>query len=342
MKFVVYGPLQRVGLLNDSDVIDVEGAYAKWAHEKKDERVPYAAASANAPASLGDFIECSDRALESTQESVEYLTKKAADQLGPRGETLVTPSASTVLHAPLAHRGIKICMAGANYADHLFDMMREQNPNVTMDEVKAQSRQRGISGFWKLAAFVVDPESDITYPAKTKYLDYEGEVSIIIGRRAKDARGDQLADHIWGYTLQNDWSARDQRDAALGGLAFASMKNWDGSSSIGPYISVGEIKDPQDVPFQTKVNGELRQDGNTRDMTFSFAEYLEYITRDMTFNPGDMISAGTCKGTAMDQTPRLEGGDFSNDKLFLKVGDVVEVSSPELGVLRNKIVAKQT
>ena len=75
-------------------------------------------------------------------------------------------------------------------------------------------------------------------------------------------------------------------------------------------------------------------------MTFSFAEYIEYATRDVTFGPGDMIAAGTCKGTAMDSTPRVDGGDFSSDKLFLKVGDVVEVSSPNVGVLRNRIVAK--
>jgi 2-keto-4-pentenoate hydratase/2-oxohepta-3-ene-1,7-dioic acid hydratase in catechol pathway len=75
-------------------------------------------------------------------------------------------------------------------------------------------------------------------------------------------------------------------------------------------------------------------------MTFTFAEYLEYITRDSTFKPGDMIAAGTCKGTAMDSTPRVEGGGFANDKLFLKPGDVVEVSSPHIGVLRNRIVEK--
>jgi 2-keto-4-pentenoate hydratase/2-oxohepta-3-ene-1,7-dioic acid hydratase in catechol pathway len=165
-------------------------------------------------------------------------------------------------------------------------------------------------------------------------------VTLVIGKRARDAKGSQLADHVWGYTLQNDWSARDQRDNVVGTLSFAGMKNWDGSSSIGPCIVVGEIRDPQDVPFQTTVNGQLRQTGNTRDMTFTFAEYLEYATRDTTFMPGDMIAAGTCKGTAMDSTPRVDGGGFANDKLFLRVGDVVEVSSPLIGVLRNRIVSK--
>jgi 2-keto-4-pentenoate hydratase/2-oxohepta-3-ene-1,7-dioic acid hydratase in catechol pathway len=209
-----------------------------------------------------------------------------------------------------------------------------------MEQVKERSRQRGIGGFWKLSALAADPEQDITYPAKTEWLDYEGEVAIVFGKRARDAKASDLANYIWGYTLQNDWSARDQRDNVVGTLSMNLMKNWDGCVSIGPVITVGEIKDPQDVAFQTKVNGEVRQNGNTRDMTFSFADYLEFVTRDITFNPGDMIAAGTCKGTAMDSTPRLEGGAFSSDKLFLRVGDMVEVSSPAIGVLRNRIVSK--
>jgi 2-keto-4-pentenoate hydratase/2-oxohepta-3-ene-1,7-dioic acid hydratase in catechol pathway len=84
----------------------------------------------------------------------------------------------------------------------------------------------------------------------------------------------------------------------------------------------------------------VRQQGNTKNMTFSFAEYLEHITRDITFRPGDMIAAGTCKGTAMDQTPRVQGGGFESDKLFLRPGETVEVSSPQIGSFKNRIVAK--
>jgi 2-keto-4-pentenoate hydratase/2-oxohepta-3-ene-1,7-dioic acid hydratase in catechol pathway len=340
VRVVVYGPEGRVGILNGEDVIDIEGAYAKLAREVQDSRLPIAAAAATTPANLEHFIQLGARALDGAREAVEYLTHRAGDHLGSRGEALLVPLSNTRLRAPLAHRGVKLCMAGANYADHLLDMMRAQDPGVTMEQVKERSRQRGIGGFWKLASFVAGPEDEITYPSKTQYLDYEGEVTIVIGKRAKDVKASGLLDYVWGYTLQNDWSARDQRDNAVGTLGFASQKNWDGSSSIGPCISVGETEDPQDVPFQTRVNGELRQDGNTRDMTFGFGEYLEYMTRDITFNPGDMISAGTCKGTAMDSTPRVDDGGFANDMLFLKVGDVVEVSSPSVGVLRNRIVPK--
>lgn len=340
MKVAVYGPEHRVGILDGENVIDVERGYAKLAREVQDHPLPYAAAAAATPADLESFINLGGRAIESAQQAIEYLSR-AGDKLGPRGEPVVYPLRGMTLHAPLADRGVKLCMAGANYADHLFDMMRAQDPSVTTEQVKERSRERGIGGFWKLPAFVADHEDDIAYPTQTKYLDYEGEVAIVIGRRIKHARESDLESCIWGYTLQNDWSARDKRDNVVGTLSMNLSKNWDGSVSIGPVISVGEIKDPQDVPFQTRVNGELRQSGNTRDMTFSFAEYLEYITRDITFEPGDMIAAGTCKGTAMDSTPRVEGGGFASDKLFLKVGDVVEVSSPLIGVLRNRIVARQ-
>ena len=340
MRVAVYGPERRVGIIDGDNIIDIEGAYAKLASEVQNHPVPYAAAAGATPANLEHFIQLGSKAIDGARQAVEYLTQRAGDHLGPRGETLVIPVSATRLHAPLAHRGVKLCMAGANYADHLLDMMRAQDPSVTMQQVKERSRERGIGGFWKLPSFVADPEDGITYPARTRYLDYEGEVTVVLGKRAKDAKASDLLDHVWGYTLQNDWSARDQRDNAVGTLSFASQKNWDGSSSIGPVIAVGEIKDPQDIPFQTHVNGELRQNGNTRDMTFSFAEYLEYTTRDTTFNPGDMIAAGTCKGTAMDSTPRVDGGGFASDKLFLRVGDVVEVSSPLIGILRNRVVAK--
>jgi 2-keto-4-pentenoate hydratase/2-oxohepta-3-ene-1,7-dioic acid hydratase in catechol pathway len=341
VRVVVYGSERRVGILEGDNVVDVEAGYVKLAHEVQNHPAPYRAAAASTPADLEAFIQLGGRAFEGASEAVDYLMQRAGDRLGPRGEAIVTPLSQTRLHAPIAHRGVKLCMAGANYADHLFDMMRAQDPNVTMEQVKQRSRERGIGGFWKLGAFAADPEEDIMYPAKTRWLDYEGEVAVVIGKRVRDARASDLLDCVWGYTLQNDWSARDQRDNVVGTLSMNLMKNWDGSVSIGPAISVGEIKDPQDVKFQTLVNGVVRQSGNTHDMTFGFAEYLEYVTRDITFQAGDMIAAGTCKGTAMDSTPRVEGGGFADDKLFLKVGDVVEVSSPLIGTLRNRIVAKR-
>ncbi len=233
MKIVVFGQDRRVGALVGDNIIDLN------------------AADPNLPRDLEQFIIAGDPALQSAQRVVDQTKTGAA----------VFPVSQTTLRAPLAHRGVKICMAGANYADHLYDNMKRENPDITFEQVREQSRQRGISGFWKLSSFVADPGDDITYPAKSKWLDYEGEVTIVFGKTAKDAKGSDLLNYIWGYTLQNDWSARDVGDAPLGSLSWSSQKNWDGSSTIGPCIVVGEISGPQAVDFQTTVNGELRQQG---------------------------------------------------------------------------------
>jgi 5-carboxymethyl-2-hydroxymuconate isomerase len=105
---------------------------------------------------------------------------------------------------------------------------------------------------------------------------------------------------------------------------------------MGPSIVVGELS-AQNVDVETCINGQSRQRFNTRDMVFSFGEVLEFLSQDFTFVPGDVIAGGTAAGTAADKTKRLPDGTRSKD-LFLKVGDVVEVSSPQIRTLQNRIV----
>src|SRR5207342_1059569 len=99
-----------------------------------------------------------------------------------------------------------------------------------------------------------------------------------------------------------------------------------------PCIVVGEL-DPSDIDVETWVNGECRQQYNTRDMVFSFWEYIEYLSRDLTLYPGDIISGGTAAGTAADSSPRVADGQFAPER-FLKAGDEVEIRAPAIGTLR--------
>jgi acylpyruvate hydrolase len=150
--------------------------------------------------------------------------------------------------------------------------------------------------------------------------------------------------------LQNDISARTNltgRDNPQS--SFARGKNFDTSICGGPCVVVGEIPDCHNVTWETRVNGELRQTGNTKDMTFNYFEYLEYLSADMVLRPGDVLSAGTTAGTAQDSSEIIQrGGEgvgampIRDPKLFLKPGDVVEVSNPAIGVLRNRVVAKSS
>ncbi len=114
------------------------------------------------------------------------------------------------------------------------------------------------------------------------------------------------------------------------------VKNFDRACSIGPCIAVG-FDAFDNIDLETRVNGQLRQSFNSKDMIFSFGEVLEYLSCEFTFVPGDVICGGTAAGTAADKTKRVAGQPVAKE-FFLKVGDMVEVSSPQIGRLRNKIV----
>jgi acylpyruvate hydrolase len=235
------------------------------------------------------------------------------------------------IHAPWPGR--RIACAGGNFAKHLKGM--EANPDVTVEEVARKARDRGQWGFWKVPAEVAGPDGDIPFPKRTRYFDYEGEAAVIIGKRGKDIPAGRIDEYVWGITLLNDWSIRDLPFKPFP-MSYNQPKNFDGSTSMGPCIVVGELK-PQDVPVKTVINGEVRQDYNTSEMIFSFGEILEELSKDFTFVPGDVISGGTQSGTAADRSKKGPDGTKPLD-LFLKPGDVVEVSSPAIGVLRNTIV----
>jgi 5-carboxymethyl-2-hydroxymuconate isomerase len=123
------------------------------------------------------------------------------------------------------------------------------------------------------------------------------------------------------------------------GISYNLQKNFERSTSLGPCIVVGELQ-PQNVTVQTRINGELRQDYSTSEMIWGFGELAEYISRTVPFVPGDLFAGGTSVGTAADLTAvRFPGARTRPKELFLKVGDTVEVSSPQIGSITNQIVA---
>jgi len=348
VRLAVYGPYRRLGAVQDNEIIDLSAAYAKYLAETRDEPLPYEMAAAVVPADLDAFILSGDRAIEGAARALEHLSSRASDRRGVKGERLVEPLADVKLHAPYARR-CRIMMAGGNYAVHSQGMSGRgpSGERMSLEEVYRAARQRGIWGFYCFPENAAGPGEDISYPARTDRLDYEGEVAVILGKRGKDIAADRAEAYYWGYMLQNDISARTtlpSPDNPQSG--FTRSKNFDASVAGGPFIVVGEFPDAQNIGWETRVNGELRQQGNTKDMTFSFAEFVEYLSADMVLLPGDVISAGTTAGTAQDSSAIIPGSagpsgqPLRDPKLFLKPGDVVEVSNPAMGTLRNRIVAK--
>jgi 2-keto-4-pentenoate hydratase/2-oxohepta-3-ene-1,7-dioic acid hydratase in catechol pathway len=329
MRIVTFGPQKRVGLLRDNRVMDVNNAVrACLTRNLGAERAALKAAS-TAPPDLCAFIEAGPEALD--------LAEASFVQLGRSTDTsIVLPLALAGIEAPWPGR--RIACAGANYADHIVRLMASMGQPATREEVENDWRSAGLQGFWKMSHEVIGDGGDITYPARSTRLDYEAEVAIVIGRSGKDIQIKDAPTYIWGVTLFNDWTDRDAVRPLKLPLSFNFGKNFDCSTSLGPCISVRGV-DPQDVSVSLMVNGQQRQSFCTSDMMFSFAEFIAGVSRDFTLLPGDIIAGGTGAGTAMDSS-KYDSNRRSLPDLFLKVGDEVEISSPSIGVLRNRIVAK--
>jgi acylpyruvate hydrolase len=338
MKIVVFGPDRRAGALQDGNVVDLNYACAKYLRERANEPSPREMAEALVPSDLAKLIEGGPRALENVQNALDYLSTQAQDRLGPRGERVVHSLAEVRLHAPRPDNA-RIACAGGNFADHAAAMAEKMRRRPYEGAAYQEIRNAGFWGFWKLAREIVGPEGELVYPDRCDRLDYEGEIAIVLGKRGSDLKPTQLRDYVWGVTILADWSIRAPREAPGGPLNFNLPKNFDTSCSLGPCIAVGEA-DPTTVDLETLINGERRQRYNTRDMVFTFGEYLEYLSRDFTLYPGDIISGGTAAGTAADSSELLPDGSSAPER-FLKPGDVVEMNSPLIGSLRTRVVAKR-
>jgi 2-keto-4-pentenoate hydratase/2-oxohepta-3-ene-1,7-dioic acid hydratase in catechol pathway len=181
--------------------------------------------------------------------------------------------------------------------------------------------------FVRFPGSFVGADTPIVRPKHSDKFDYEGEIVIVIGKTGRDvSRADALG-MVFGLTLGNEGSLRDW--IRHGTLNVTQGKNFDRSGSIGPWIvPAGEVAPFQPLHLTTHVNGELRQDDTTDRLTWDFAELIRYITMFATLGPGDMIFTGTPVGAGGHQKPPK----------WLVPGDVVEVSVPQIGTLRNGVI----
>ena len=331
MKIVVFGSDARVGALVGDSVIDLNAAYARMLRERGDANAA-ASASERIPLALQGFIAAGTAGLEAAQNAIDHAQGSAP---ADGGVTIVHRAADVKLHAPWP--GKRIVCAGGNYAAHSYGMaINRGTQGITLESQAQRIRNDGLWGFWKHADAVAGPGDNVPYPKRAEYFDYEGEVVIVLGKRGKNIKADNIAEYVWGVTLGVDWSIRDADKGPQRPVSFNLPKNFDSSASLGPCIVVGEL-DPQNVDLVTRVDGEVRQSYNSSDMVFSFGELLEYLSPDFTFVPGDLVYGGTGAGTAQDSTKLNPDGSRPKDR-FLKVGQVVEVSSPRIGTLTSTIV----
>jgi 2-keto-4-pentenoate hydratase/2-oxohepta-3-ene-1,7-dioic acid hydratase in catechol pathway len=250
-------------------------------------------------------------------------TREYFERGGAVGETgRVHPLAEVRLRAPIVPK--KFFHTAGNFREHHEDLARVDWSHPV---------NKGIVFFQNVDA-IIGPSEPIVYPEQlTRELDYELELVIVIGKPGKFFSADQAAEHIAGYLIFNDITARDiQREEMKSGV-FSYSKAIDTFCPIGPYIvTADEIADPHDLEMELRVNGELRQKSNTSRMSVSIPQLVAYHSAQV-YSAGDLITTGTIAGVAASTDD-----PFAN---YLKPGDVVEAEIQGLGVLRNPVVSWQ-
>ena len=244
---------------------------------------------------------------ENAIKTAETLFKKAhKNEL----DAAALPLSEAHLLAPIVSPPKILCL-GLNYRTHVA----ETNAVLPEEPVVFMKPHTAIAG----------PNQKIIKRPFVNELDYEGELAIVIGKKAKDIPVSEALSCVFGYTIMNDVSARDFQ---FKGSQWTPGKSFDTFAPTGPCaVTSKELPEPGNLGVRTWVNGELRQDGNTRDMIFSVAQIVYHLSRVMTLEPCDIIATGTPSGVAMAMKPPK----------WLKHGDVIRIEIEGIGVLENQV-----
>jgi 2-keto-4-pentenoate hydratase/2-oxohepta-3-ene-1,7-dioic acid hydratase in catechol pathway len=226
---------------------------------------------------------------------------------------LVLDRAAVRLHSPVPRPRKVICI-GLNYRDHAA----ESNMAIPSSPVV----------FSKFPTAVVGPEEAVVVPASSSQVDYEAELAFVMGRHAKQVTRERAYEYVLGYTNFNDVSARDFQFADG---QWQRGKSCDTFAPMGEYIATtDEIPDPHALSIKLRLNGETMQDSNTNQLIFGVPELVEFLSRTVTLEPGDVVATGTPPGVGFARKPPV----------FVKPGDVMEVDIEGLGVLRSAVAGE--
>ncbi|MCM3697997.1 fumarylacetoacetate hydrolase family protein [Paenibacillus macerans] len=207
----------------------------------------------------------------------------------------------------------KILCVGLNYLTHAL----ESNMAIPDSPVLFSKFNNALAGH----------KQDIVLPQSAQQVDYEAELVIVIGKEARNVSEEDALSYVYGYSAGNDVSARDLQ---LKTSQWLLGKTLDSFAPIGPYLVTGDELDPAGLAIECRVNGELRQSSNTKNMIFGCRTLISYISRYMTLKPGDVIFTGTPEGVVLGYPP--------DRQTWLKAGDEMEVMIEGIGRLKNKLV----
>ncbi len=262
-------------------------------------------------------LHATDAALpKSVRELLEVgASLRAAELAANRPDAVRLETAKVKLLPPVPDPHKIICI-GLNYRDHAA----ESGAAIPVEPIL----------FSKYATALIGPEAPIVLPAVSKEVDYEAELVIVVGKRGRHIKAEQAMEHVAGYTIGHDVSARDWQ-LKKEGKQWMVGKTFDTFAPTGPtLVTPDEIPNPHALPIRLRLNGKTMQESNTSQMIFGVGALLAYLSQVFTLEAGDLIFTGTPPGVGFARKPPV----------FLQPGDVAEVEIEGLGVLRNRCVAE--
>jgi len=327
MKLVTYERkgMPRAGVLVDGDqkVLDLAAA-----HEEAFGRsyLPFA--------SIQDMIEAGDEGIDQARQTI----KKA-------GSSTATPLKDVRLLAPVpVPIQMRDCLCFETHLKQSFNAVRRIRANATPDPEKAmrEFEEKGIFAvpqtfydqpiYYKANRFsVIGTDVDVPWPSYSKLMDFELEFGFYIGKKGVDIPKEKAREHIYGYTIFNDFSARDAQTSEMGGqLGPAKGKDFDYGNAMGPcLVTADEMTDPYNLTMICRVNGEEWGRGSTSTMHWKFEDLIAHVSRSETLYPGEFFGSGT-----------VGNGCGLEHMKFLKHGDLVELEVEGIGILRNRVLTK--
>ena len=276
----------------------------------------------NAPflASMQGFIEAGGTALAVARKVEKYVAGKDADEQKKliAAGALVKPNQAKII-SPIPRPRKNVVMLGINYREHVDEGARARQLEIKYPEWPVY--------FTKPATSVIGHMGKVVNHKVTTKLDWEVELAVVIGKKGRDIPKAKAYDHVFGYTICLDMTARElQRQHGQ----WYKGKSLDTFCPLGPWIvHKSALPDPQQVRLICRVNGEVMQDGNTHDMIFDIPTIIESLSAGLTLEPGDVISTGTPSGVGFARVPPV----------FLKPGDKVEGEIDRIGTLEVAVVA---
>jgi 2-keto-4-pentenoate hydratase/2-oxohepta-3-ene-1,7-dioic acid hydratase in catechol pathway len=321
------GTVVRTGALHRNLVVDLNMAWTRLLADQ-DEAQPYRLGRAMVPESMLDLLEGGPTAMTRAREALAYAVQGGETIRGPSGETILYSLDNPVSGCPLR------LIAPLPNPPSLRDFIAFEA------HISATSKRRGqpIPPEWyKFPVYykgnhrtIIGPDEDLAWPLHTTKLDYELELACVIGRKGRDIAAWEAPHYIAGYTVMNDFSARDIQMQEMA-CRLGPAKGKDFATAIGPcLVTPDEILNLDALTMIARVNGEVWSEGRFGTIHWSFPQMVEHVSRDEMVYPGDIFGSGTVGG----------GCGLELDR-YLKAGDVVELEIQPIGVLRTQIMEKK-